>query len=98
MILRKLPSRWIVFSSVCLGGVMALVVLLVWRASEHRRLPYHDSFSLGKADEWESYDGNWSVVGGAVRNDSDERGAKFMTGSPTWKQLFSRSGPTTSGR
>jgi len=67
---------------------MALVVLLVWRASEHRRLPYHDSFSLGKADEWESYDGNWSVVGGAVRNDSDERGAKFMTGSPTWKNYL----------
>jgi signal transduction histidine kinase len=57
----------------------------VWRAAGHGHLPYRDSFSAGKSDEWESYDGTWRVVDGAVRNDSDERGAKFMTGSPNWK-------------
>jgi len=40
---------------------------------------------MGKADEWESYDGTWKVVGGAVRNDSDERGAKFNDRLSNWK-------------
>ena len=88
MIVMKLASRWVLLSSLCLCGVTTVGLLLVWRAAAHSHLPYHDSFSMGKADEWESYDGTWKVVGGAVRNDSDERGAKFMTGSPNWKDYL----------
>jgi signal transduction histidine kinase len=69
-------------------SVIAVGLLLVWRSSGYRELPYHDSFSTGKADEWESYDGTWRVVDGAVRNDSDARGAKFMSGSPQWKDYL----------
>jgi signal transduction histidine kinase len=49
-----------------------------------RGLPYHDSFSHSKAGEWTAFGGTWEVVNGVMRNDSDERGAKLLTGSPYW--------------
>lgn len=45
---------------------------------------YHDSFINGKAREWDAYGGSWAVEGDAIRNDSDERGAKLLTGSYNW--------------
>jgi signal transduction histidine kinase len=49
-----------------------------------RGLPYHDSFSRDRAGEWKAFGGTWEVVNGVMRNDSDERGAKLLTGSPYW--------------
>ena len=49
------------------------------------KLPYRDSFATGQADEWTAFGGTWQIANGAMRNDSDERGAKLMTGSPDWK-------------
>ena len=48
------------------------------------RLPYHDSFQQSKSDEWKALGGTWELVNGTMRNDSDERGAKLLTGSPYW--------------
>lgn len=50
-----------------------------------RDLPYHDSFNSGRAAEWKAFGGTWDIADGAMRNDSDERGAKLVTGSPYWK-------------
>lgn len=47
-------------------------------------LPYHDSFASGKADEWHAFGGTWGLSDGAVRNESDERGAKLISGSNRW--------------
>lgn len=47
-------------------------------------LPYHDSFQQSKSDEWKALGGTWELVNGTMRNDSDERGAKLLTGSPYW--------------
>lgn len=52
--------------------------------SPSRGLPYHDSFAQGKADEWKALGGTWELVNGTMRNDSDERGAKLLSGSPYW--------------
>jgi signal transduction histidine kinase len=48
-------------------------------------LPYKDSFTAGAADEWKALGGTWELVDGAMRNDSDERGAKLITGSNRWR-------------
>jgi len=82
MCIRRI-RRWIILSSAVLGGLVILSIAL-WQALR-TGLPYHDSFSVGRTTEWERYDGTWSVAGGAARNDSDDRGAKFMTGSPNWR-------------
>jgi len=78
-----MKSRW--------GVIAAFLVLLAcgtaWRfyeRSPRRGLPYKDSFEAGKSEEWTAYGGTWRVAQGAMRNESDERGAKLMTGSPWW--------------
>jgi signal transduction histidine kinase len=48
------------------------------------RLPYQDSFSSGGTGEWRAYGGNWGTHDGAIRNLSEERGAKLVTGSTEW--------------
>jgi signal transduction histidine kinase len=49
-----------------------------------RGLPYRDSFALGKSAEWKALGGTWELVNGSMRNGSDERGARLLTGSPYW--------------
>lgn len=63
-----------------LGGVIA------WIAASRRdsEMLFQDSFSLGKADEWKSLGGTWQITDGGMRDDSDERGAKLITGKPKW--------------
>ena len=65
--------------------VLALSGLQAYLNSPGRGLPYHDSFASGKADEWKALGGTWELVNGVMRNDSDERGAKLLTGSPYWQ-------------
>lgn len=74
--------------TVAIVGVLGVLVFLCLRVYLHypmRGLPYHDSFANGKADEWTALGGTWDVINGAMRNDSDERGAKLLTGSPYWR-------------
>ena len=66
-------------------AIVAAAAVFVLLRSDSRGLPYHDSFRSGRIDEWTAYDGNWNVVDGAIKNDSDERGAKLMVGSPNWR-------------
>jgi signal transduction histidine kinase len=56
-----------------------------FRSERSWKLPYRDSFAIGQADEWTAFGGTWQIADGAMRNDSDERGAKLMTGAPDWK-------------
>ncbi len=65
----------------CVAVVLVFSGLLWYLAKYHSRLPYHDSFASGKTQGWYAFGGTWSIYDGAIRNDSDERGAKFMTGS-----------------
>jgi signal transduction histidine kinase len=73
------------------GVIAACLALLAcgtaWRFYERsplHGLPYKDSFEAGKSEEWTAYGGTWRVAQGAMRNESDERGAKLMTGSSWW--------------
>ncbi len=81
----RLVGKWPVLSG--LAGLLLVCALLGLSAYRHRSsrgLPYHDSFLNGKADEWEALGGTWELADGSMRNDSDERGAKLMTGSSQW--------------
>jgi signal transduction histidine kinase len=71
-----------------IGGVSVLamsIFLIVNLRNPSRGLRYHDAFASGRADEWQAFAGTWEVVNGEMRNDSDERGAKFLTGSTRWR-------------
>lgn len=76
--------RVVVLLAFCAALAIVACAMLFYLHRPDYGLPYRDSFASGKADEWEAFGGTWAVYDGGVRNDSDERGAKFMTGSPYW--------------
>ncbi len=51
-------------------------------------LPYYARFTPDVEDRWTALGGTWEVVDGAMRNDSNDRGAKLLTGSPNWKDYI----------
>jgi hypothetical protein len=53
--------------------------------SPERGLPYSDRFVSSDNKEWSAYGGNWKVQGGTMVNESNERGAKLVTGSAYWQ-------------
>jgi signal transduction histidine kinase len=64
---------------------LGAIALLAYLHSPNRGLPYRDSFAQGAAREWKALGGTWELVHGVMRNDSDERGAKLLAGSPYWR-------------
>ena len=83
----KLSSgrRWI-YPALFLGVVSAtLFAVFEYQRSPYRGLPYNDSFAADKAEEWKAFGGTWELMNGTMRNDSDERGAKLLTGSTQWR-------------
>jgi signal transduction histidine kinase len=83
-----LPSqrlRILVGLLLCVLLVLAFVGARAYLDSPRRGLPYRDSFAKGNADEWKAFGGAWELADGVMRNNSDERGAKLLTGSPYWR-------------
>ena len=65
-------------------GLIAGELSLIWYRSPKRGLPYRDEFVHAHLKEWQQFGGTWSIEGDTIRNDSDERGAKLITGSRFW--------------
>ncbi len=83
----KRVRRSIAIKAITLSGFLILALgmaALLYQRSPVRGLPYHDQFAKGRLSEWQEFGGTWSIVDGALRDDSDERGAKLVTGSPYW--------------
>jgi len=82
--LRPLIRDMVLFvAAFAAGSGIALGALHLFR-SPSRGLPYHDDFANGGFSGWEAFDGNWNVHSGVMVNESNERGAKLITGSPYW--------------
>jgi signal transduction histidine kinase len=69
--------------SICVASA-CLLVLYRHFTSPVRDLPYHDSFRNNSAEEWSAFGGNWALRDGVMRNDSNDLGAKLVTGLPAW--------------
>jgi signal transduction histidine kinase len=74
-------GRWAVLAIL----MAAIAGIAGWRWIAAARPSYHDDFVHERADEWHAVGGAWRLVGGAMHNDSDERGAKMLTGSYRWR-------------
>src|SRR5262249_8550454 len=49
-------------------------------------LPYYARFTPDEDDRWNAFGGAWDVIdGSSMRNYSNDRGAKLLTGSAKWK-------------
>jgi signal transduction histidine kinase len=76
--------------SVITDATLAATIILAtfcftYFTNSTRGLPFRDSFSAGKTDEWQPIGGAWETANGLMRNESDERGAKLLAGSKRWK-------------
>ncbi len=80
------PTRFLLALSAMVGLLM-LVCLGCWirYSSPMRGLPYRSAFDKQGAAEWTAFGGTWSVHDGILRNSSDQRGAKLLTGSSYWR-------------
>jgi signal transduction histidine kinase len=77
--------RWAVAAFLVITG--ATVARFTYLRSPSRGLPFHDSFRGGSSEEWTAFGGTWRLADGAMRNESDERGAKLVAGSPYWRDF-----------
>ena len=67
------------------AGVAALLIL-GFKGPLRSKLE-RESYGIrtDEIDTWQSFGGTWDVQHGAVHNNSDERGAKLVTGSLKWR-------------
>lgn len=82
--MRPLYRDLVMFAVAAAAGMLATTGILRMLRSPARGLPWHDSFANGDASAWIAYDGNWNIQSGVMVNESNERGAKLITGSPYW--------------
>jgi len=83
-ILYRLGKDVLLFAlgaAVCFGVTRGTIAFI---HSPDRGLPYMDHFATGDNTEWSAYGGNWKVEAGSMVNESNERGAKLVAGSPYW--------------
>ena len=66
--------------------VLALLVTAVisYRALARKGPTGPESISLERQDDWQEFGGTWQYANGAMSNNSDERGAKLLTGPGFW--------------
>ena len=77
-------ARWktVLVIGLAVSLTLAAALIVRWRPpSASSPSLYHDSFRLEKQDDWRPFGGAWEIVDGAMRNNSDERGAKLMNGN-----------------
>jgi signal transduction histidine kinase len=87
--LRALAWRIVAVSlTACGAAALALILAISYLNSPKYGLPYRDQFAAKKADEWQAFGGTWAVYDGGMRNDSDERGGKLMSGSYNWSNYL----------
>ncbi|GGH13827.1 histidine kinase [Silvibacterium dinghuense] len=74
---------WIAAACVLLcGGVFAVLARV---SHTHRTSPQPHAVSIDRREDWTAFGGTWGAVDGAMRNNSDERGAKLMNGAVDWE-------------
>lgn len=82
-------SRVLTPSVITDATLAATIVLAIfcftYFTNSNRGLPFRDSFSAGKTDEWQPIGGAWETTNSVMWNESDERGAKLLAGSKRWK-------------
>lgn len=71
--------------AVSIAAVALLLCIRAYLISPARGLPDTTAFTQQNADHWDAFGGTWEVVDDTVRNSSDERGAKLLTGSRYWR-------------
>lgn len=82
---RSFIRRINILASLVVAAVGLLAIgAIVLRSIERRSPVQHQFISLEKQGDWEAFGGTWEFADGVMSNNSDERGAKLMTGPENW--------------
>jgi signal transduction histidine kinase len=82
---RMIASRSITLVLLAAGVLVLLATGAITYRSIVRRGPtQHKVISLERQDEWRAFGGTWQYADGIMSNNSDERGAKLMSGPEYW--------------
>jgi signal transduction histidine kinase len=68
--------------------LLGVAGVLAFRYTSRRDLFRENLIGLERQDDWQAFGGTWQFVNGAMRNNSDDRGAKLMTGSASLKDYM----------
>lgn len=84
MISRLTKRSWMV--ALFAAAILAVVVIaaIAYDAFVRSGPIQHAMISLDKQDSWQAFGGTWRFADGVMTNNSDERGAKLLTGSIDW--------------
>jgi len=83
--MRPLYRDLVLFAVAAAAGMLTTSVVVHALRSPTRGLPWSDRFADGDASSWVAYDGNWNIQSRVMVNESNERGAKLVAGSPYWE-------------
>ncbi len=90
--MRQQTHKWIMTVAISLASLVSIAVAVVlvrqqWRAREPRFSDdfVRDSSVAPGSRGWEAFGGTWQMRDGAMQNVSDDRGAKLVNGSPSWR-------------
>ena len=86
-VINRGPRRKFVASAskILLAVVAIIGVRELYVSRPGYGLPYTAKFLPDVKDRWNALGGAWEIVDGSMRNESNDRGAKLLTGSPHWK-------------
>jgi signal transduction histidine kinase len=77
--------KWIIAGTAAAALFLAALAGTLAFRTLSRRGPFHTHrYDLGRQEDWQVFGGTWQFVNGAMLNNSDERGAKLMSGSKDW--------------
>ena len=67
-------------------AILAVLVIaaIAYQPLVRKEQIQHAIISLDKQDSWQAFGGTWRFADGVMTNNSDERGAKLMTGPASW--------------
>lgn len=88
--MKRSLRRKILFSGTALAILVAAIAggRIAYTRGASYGLPYEARFMPDTEDNWTALGGTWEVIDGSMRNDSNDRGAKLLTGSPHWKDYI----------
>jgi hypothetical protein len=75
-----------IFLGLLAATLLALLVAIaiLYRSVTRRGPKEQAAISLEKQEDWQAFGGTWQYADGVMTNNSDERGAKLMTGPVYW--------------
>ncbi|HKF50321.1 MAG TPA: sensor histidine kinase [Terracidiphilus sp.] len=81
---RTGAKRKIILAVLAAAAVLPVIWAIAYRVILRTGPTKHNVFSLEKQDDWQPFGGTWQYSDGVMTNNSDERGAKLMTGPGFW--------------